>query len=33
MHVQPKFDLLLLICVTRGRANQEVLALQKKELA
>ena len=28
-----KFDLLILICVTRGRANQGVSAVQKKELA
>ena len=28
-----KFDLHNLICVTRGRANQEELAVQEKELA
>ena len=28
-----KFDLLILICVTRVRANQGVSAVQKKELA
>ena len=28
-----KFDLLILICVTRGQANQGVSAVQKKELA
>ena len=31
--VSHKFDLLNLICVTRGRANQEELAVQEKELA
>ena len=31
--VSHKFDLLILICATRGWATQEVLAVQKKELA
>ena len=31
--VSHKFDLLILICVTRGRVNQGVSAVQKKELA